>query len=99
MPSITTFFPYTTLFRSFHGSGWVEHSDFFVRVVLVLLRSDRIDYDTLRCREAFSRDFSQSLLTSARSEEHTSELQSRGHIVCGILLEKQKLHKQLSKKR
>src|SRR5690625_5670880 len=28
----------------------------------------------------------------ARSEEHTSELQSRGHLVCRLLLEKKKLH-------
>src|SRR5690625_6057957 len=27
-----------------------------------------------------------------RSEEHTSELQSRGHLVCRLLLEKKKLH-------
>src|SRR5215510_16160472 len=29
----------------------------------------------------------------ARSEEHTSELQSRGHLVCRLLLEKKKKHK------
>src|SRR5690625_6853623 len=29
--------------------------------------------------------------TSKRSEEHTSELQSRGHLVCRLLLEKKKL--------
>src|SRR5690625_6985392 len=29
-----------------------------------------------------------------RSEEHTSELQSRGHLVCRLLLEKKKKHKQ-----
>src|SRR5437660_4419122 len=28
-----------------------------------------------------------------RSEEHTSELQSRGHLVCRLLLEKKKLHR------
>src|SRR5207253_10691350 len=28
-----------------------------------------------------------------RSEEHTSELQSRGHLVCRLLLEKKKIHK------
>src|SRR5437870_8076167 len=28
-----------------------------------------------------------------RSEEHTSELQSRGHLVCRLLLEKKKKHK------
>src|SRR6266508_6016506 len=31
-----------------------------------------------------------------RSEEHTSELQSRGHLVCRLLLEKKKKHKTLS---
>src|SRR5690625_5820351 len=31
---------------------------------------------------------------SARSEEHTSELQSRGHLVCRLLLEKKKKHAQ-----
>src|SRR5690625_7113376 len=31
-----------------------------------------------------------ALRTSARSEEHTSELQSRGHLVCRLLLEKKK---------
>src|SRR5437660_5406348 len=30
-----------------------------------------------------------------RSEEHTSELQSRGHLVCRLLLEKKKLHMKL----
>src|SRR5690625_6410580 len=29
--------------------------------------------------------------TSSRSEEHTSELQSRGHLVCRLLLEKKKI--------
>src|SRR5690625_6897190 len=29
-----------------------------------------------------------------RSEEHTSELQSRGHLVCRLLLEKKRQHKQ-----
>src|SRR5437870_9963072 len=31
-------------------------------------------------------------VTIARSEEHTSELQSRGHLVCRLLLEKKKKH-------
>src|SRR5690625_6108854 len=30
---------------------------------------------------------------TARSEEHTSELQSRGHLVCRLLLEKKKIRK------
>src|SRR5439155_26905128 len=34
----------------------------------------------------------QVLLDIGRSEEHTSELQSRGHLVCRLLLEKKKQH-------
>src|SRR5207253_9424968 len=34
----------------------------------------------------------------ARSEEHTSELQSRGHLVCRLLLEKKKKKKNKTKK-
>src|SRR5690625_6050818 len=34
-----------------------------------------------------------TLLKSLRSEEHTSELQSRGHLVCRLLLEKKKIQK------
>src|SRR5215208_7410380 len=35
-----------------------------------------------------------ALLGATRSEEHTSELQSRGHLVCRLLLEKKKKHNQ-----
>src|SRR5439155_4881198 len=34
------------------------------------------------------------LVSAARSEEHTSELQSRGHLVCRLLLEKKKKKRQ-----
>src|SRR5215208_8340540 len=34
--------------------------------------------------------------STPRSEEHTSELQSRGHLVCRLLLEKKKIHARLS---
>src|SRR5207253_8328736 len=37
---------------------------------------------------------SKEVLTNTRSEEHTSELQSRGHLVCRLLLEKKKKNKQ-----
>src|SRR3989442_10833909 len=36
---------------------------------------------------------SETVLRAARSEEHTSELQSRPHLVCRLLLEKKKKHK------
>src|SRR5437870_13061476 len=38
------------------------------------------------------------MTSSARSEEHTSELQSRGHLVCRLLLEKKKIHHKKSSK-
>src|SRR5690625_1923512 len=38
------------------------------------------------------KNISQSHLQLLRSEEHTSELQSRGHLVCRLLLEKKKTH-------
>src|SRR2546422_2822472 len=42
---------------------------------------------------AHSRNFVPSPPTANRSEEHTSELQSRLHLVCRLLLEKKKKHK------
>src|SRR5437660_6307870 len=38
------------------------------------------------------------LWPGSRSEEHTSELQSRGHLVCRLLLEKKKKKKKIKKK-
>src|SRR5437870_8822970 len=48
--------------------------------------------------ERFRDSFSRSALhaTRIRSEEHTSELQSRGHLVCRLLLEKKKNKKNTS---
>src|SRR5690554_7122113 len=40
-------------------------------------------------------NFRSPVCTSARSEEHTSELQSRPHLVCRLLLEKKKLPEKL----
>src|SRR5437870_9628547 len=39
---------------------------------------------------------SASVITPIRSEEHTSELQSRGHLVCRLLLEKKNIEKHFS---
>src|SRR5437870_9395035 len=41
----------------------------------------------------FSEKLSEASLFRIRSEEHTSELQSRGHLVCRLLLEKKKKNK------
>src|SRR5690625_5387613 len=43
-----------------------------------------------RCSYSLVHGMSSSRVQSWRSEEHTSELQSRGHLVCRLLLEKKK---------
>src|SRR2546422_7410587 len=78
-PPRSTLFPYTTLFRSYHAE-WME-----------LLGDDHLKYYRLkRALEDLDDQFFNSLARIARSEEHTSELQSRLHLVCRLLLEKKK---------
>src|SRR3989442_8322952 len=78
-PPRSTLFPYTTLFRS-HRMLPGPHVD--ARGVLDCMRSLRTLVD-LDDGNAMSR-------VVGRSEEHTSELQSRPHLVCRLLLEKKK---------
>src|SRR5437660_2106832 len=78
-PPSSTLFPYTTLFRS----------------TLLQLRARRLGGLRVpgsrrvvpRARECHQRP---EQYRDGRSEEHTSELQSRGHLVCRLLLEKKK---------
>src|SRR3712207_7073489 len=75
-PPRSTLFPYTTLFRSFEAD---ETSD--------LLDEIRFAPEI----PAEGRHGSQKpVFFFARSEEHTSELQSRQYLVCRLLLEKKK---------
>src|SRR2546422_3438736 len=73
-PPRSTLFPYTTLFRS--------------RCCLQGRWS--CCFSSRRCRTSGSSITSHSLASASRSEEHTSELQSRLHLVCRLLLEKKK---------
>src|SRR3712207_8970945 len=90
-PPRSTLFPYTTLFRS--GPGEV---DVLEHAASRLLRLERlhgphtvvIDNDDL-ARLDFTEDRGAHYVERARrSEEHTSELQSRQYLVCRLLLEK-----------
>src|SRR5947209_10515413 len=78
-PPRSTLFPYTTLFRS--GQALVRRVllDLFNRLGRVGVDADYLD----AARRVDSR----------RSEEHTSELQSRQYLVCRLLLEKKKNNK------
>src|SRR5206468_11585718 len=93
-----TLFPYTTLFRSRDlekmGRGAVPQT---VRVILelpsgqdVLSRAGWQAARRLRGRLAQDPRVSATLSFATRSEEHTSELQSRSDLVCRLLLEKKK---------
>src|SRR5947209_16469410 len=77
-PPRSTLFPYTTLFRS------DDHDN--VRDVRPneLLRPQQEQVGLSRARRSFD---------EVRSEEHTSELQSRQYLVCRLLLEKKKKKK------
>src|SRR3989442_8358113 len=82
-PPRSTLFPYTTLFRSlvagFRSMAYAALLIGFARAIFVTLEEGRI-VDTIV----------HGLFTIVRSEEHTSELQSRPHLVCRLLLEKKK---------
>src|SRR3712207_6978806 len=89
-PPRSTLFPYTTLFRSSYGlapwPNFVNHparSGVYGRM-----------YSTTGCasRSAWTARGKTTSVSSARrrSEEHTSELQSRQYLVCRLLLEKKK---------
>src|SRR3989442_11405840 len=89
-PPRSTLFPYTTLFRSrpwANRDGWSKYRRKSVRSRLrsVIGCSAR----SLRKIE-FARNIALVCLKDNRSEEHTSELQSRPHLVCRLLLEKKK---------
>src|SRR5438270_1787626 len=87
-PPRSTLFPYTTLFRSRRP---------------VLLHADalaRLSSTWTTCASSWSRERRRHVMVpkacpcpdagNARSEEHTSELQSQSNLVCRLLLEKKK---------
>src|SRR2546422_8627615 len=92
-PPRSTLFPYTTLFRSskaFTKSRWRNSIH---RVIAPVRDASRLQ----QCgRSSRSPGLERSSRARPRSEEHTSELQSRLHLVCRLLLEKKKKNKKKS---
>src|SRR3712207_8468932 len=88
-PPRSTLFPYTTLFRS---QGPDRHSDIGEPLphgpggpaVMTSPRADRFRGAAVPAPH----DFVEARNRLVRSEEHTSELQSRQYLVCRLLLEK-----------
>src|SRR3712207_7169108 len=86
-PPRSTLFPYTTLFRSAHALATQHHAVGAVEVANDGLVSHRDQLGVLpRDRTPVERH----PRGRVRSEEHTSELQSRQYLVCRLLLEKKK---------
>src|SRR2546422_7588573 len=86
-PPRSTLFPYTTLFRSLFATGFaaLQRGD---RAVAERALADLAALD--RTRPAPGTGYVDPIPGILRSEEHTSELQSRLHLVCRLLLEKKK---------
>src|SRR2546421_7876694 len=83
-PPRSTLFPYTTLFRSVRGSekGFTgEYGE---------AQSHQKVSDRRRCGVRIITCVGPNSQAEHRSEEHTSELQSRSDLVCRLLLEKKK---------
>src|SRR2546422_1826978 len=88
-PPRSTLFPYTTLFRSNNMANNIEgliaslgksESKNKLLATIVEQSSEAI----------WTKDLTGIITSWNRSEEHTSELQSRLHLVCRLLLEKKK---------
>src|SRR3712207_8714042 len=92
-PPRSTLFPYTTLFRSlshpfFQTQVEVNGIQKMALFLLQFLGERHQQKGTLEILDGRNK-YSLSILFS-RSEEHTSELQSRQYLVCRLLLEKKK---------
>src|SRR3712207_7860150 len=83
-PPRSTLFPYTTLFRSEDNARTPSGVSYMLENREVMMRL----FPELFARHPIApvEDYPDALL--ARSEEHTSELQSRQYLVCRLLLEK-----------
>src|SRR3712207_7713011 len=79
-PPRSTLFPYTTLFRSSGPKPWLKAGRRIDSHV-----PEREDLSGQHAVRGFS-----PVRKLCRSEEHTSELQSRQYLVCRLLLEKKK---------
>src|SRR5690554_7229991 len=98
-PPRSTLFPYTTLFRSQYypyqfedvtrntysklGKVFVDNED-----VVWIITNSGILHKQNKASEKFEQVKNIENVSLLRSEEHTSELQSRPHLVCRLLLEK-----------
>src|SRR2546422_5316416 len=95
-PPRSTLFPYTTLFRSRDRSPAEDNTRSGASPAFGTRETPSIHRSRAPCRVPWNRTAasrSRPRVPETRSEEHTSELQSRLHLVCRLLLEKKKKKK------
>src|SRR5438477_8858545 len=90
-PPRSTLFPYTTLFRSLQPTS--PSSNINIWVYWALTRQGNL-LTLYRNGVQIAQRSDLPATATARSEEHTSELQSHVNLVCRLLLEKKKKNKQ-----
>src|SRR3712207_8182466 len=94
-PPRSTLFPYTTLFRSRSQPSWsgAKRDPYLILPALLLERRAWVSLAVmaaLRTAATGATNATGARRLWGRSEEHTSELQSRQYLVCRLLLEKKK---------
>src|SRR5690606_41124084 len=90
LPPPSTLFPYTTLFRSADGSAPACCCCIICIIAICIACCWRIRWIISSRFGKFDASSTPSTSMALRSEEHTSELQSRENLVCRLLLEKKK---------
>src|SRR3712207_8785763 len=90
-PPRSTLFPYTTLFRSCYGSPGFSDEEFHIFLATDLYdeSAETEENERIVVHKVPLTDLDDAIRD--RSEEHTSELQSRQYLVCRLLLEKKKI--------
>src|SRR2546429_2996868 len=92
-PPRSTLFPYPTLFRSRLADAVATAFNEGEGVAVALDNGDRRRFSAHpTCSNCGTAAPALTPILFSRSEEHTSELQSRLHLVCRLLLEKKKNH-------
>src|SRR3712207_7675856 len=87
-PPRSTLFPYTTLFRS------VSLEAIFLSTFVLISQNRQVEKEKVRADIEYEVNIKAEMeVAHLRSEEHTSELQSRQYLVCRLLLEKKKKKK------
>src|SRR3712207_8610769 len=86
-PPRSTLFPYTTLFRSVGAGAALALSEGLRKKVLDALFGAEEEFEYTSTTTSSAGSGAAQPTGAARSEEHTSELQSRQYLVCRLLLE------------